>query len=321
VAVVAGLVIVAGCSDRTVASDGGDTGGGSTTASDDGGGDDGGGDDGGNDDGTTTGPDGGSTDTTTDEGDTTSDGWTTGDDGCAFYGACPDVGDIPLECDVWAQDCPEGEKCMPWANDGGDSWNATKCTPLDPDPKQPGETCTVEGSGVSGVDDCELGAMCWDVDPETLEGVCVGLCTGSPIAPICSDPETQCSIYNDALLPLCLAACDPLVQDCPDGDLCIPASGPDGFICILDASGDEGQYGDPCEKVNVCDPGLFCANAESVPDCVSMVGCCTEFCDLTAPDPLAYCSGVADGIECVPWYEPGQAPQGYDHVGACTLPP
>jgi hypothetical protein len=65
------------------------------------------------------------------------------------------------ECDLWKQDCPPGEKCMPWANDGGGSWNATRCTPLAEDPRQPGEPCTVEGSGVSGRDDCDIRAMCW----------------------------------------------------------------------------------------------------------------------------------------------------------------
>ncbi|HET6585475.1 MAG TPA: hypothetical protein VFG69_18580 [Nannocystaceae bacterium] len=42
------------------------------------------------------------------------------DEGCAFYGGCPfDVSGLQIECDLWAQDCAEGEKCMPWANDGG----------------------------------------------------------------------------------------------------------------------------------------------------------------------------------------------------------
>src|SRR4029078_9155118 len=31
----------------------------------------------------------------------------------------PDGGNVSNECDIWAQDCPEGEKCMPWDNAGG----------------------------------------------------------------------------------------------------------------------------------------------------------------------------------------------------------
>ncbi|MEX1364969.1 MAG: hypothetical protein AB1Z98_17710, partial [Nannocystaceae bacterium] len=45
--------------------------------------------------------------------------------GCSFIG-CNDV-PPPPQCSLFAQDCPDGEKCMPWANDGGDAWNATIC--------------------------------------------------------------------------------------------------------------------------------------------------------------------------------------------------
>ena len=41
----------------------------------------------------------------------------------------PDGGGATNECNQWVQDCPEGEKCMPWANDGGSAWNATRCRP------------------------------------------------------------------------------------------------------------------------------------------------------------------------------------------------
>ncbi len=36
--------------------------------------------------------------------------------------------------------------------------------------KPPGLGCTVEGSATSGIDTCQAGAMCWDVDPVTLAG-------------------------------------------------------------------------------------------------------------------------------------------------------
>jgi hypothetical protein len=91
---------------------------------------------------------------------------------------------------------------MPWADDGGTEWNATKCSALDPDSKAPGEPCTAEGSGVSGVDDCEEGSMCWDVDPDTLQGFCVAFCIGTEANPSCADPELVCTILD--FLPLCL---------------------------------------------------------------------------------------------------------------------
>jgi hypothetical protein len=230
----------------------------------------------------------------------------------------PDGG-ANTECDLWAQDCPEGQKCMPWANDGGNSWNATKCSPLDPNPNQPGDPCTVEGSGVSGIDDCDVGAMCWDVDPETNMGTCVGFCTGSAADPVCPDPATGCSVSNEGVLILCLPYCDPLLQDCPEGNACYPEE--NGFFCSPDASGpDLGGYGDPCEYLNVCDPGLWCAVPEAVPGCQGAAGCCSEFCDISDPAGDDQCMGAAMGQQCTPYYEEGAAPPGYENVGVCTLP-
>jgi hypothetical protein len=249
----------------------------------------------------------------------TDTGWTDTDGG-AFIQE-PDGGYPGYECDTFLQDCPEGEKCMPWSNDGGSSWNAWKCTPIAPDPKDLGEPCTVEGSGVSGIDDCKEGAMCWDVDPETLEGYCIGFCLGSPDAPTCEDPCAVCIMYGDGVVNLCYASCDPVAQDCPGGDLCVPSAGGDGFVCVLDASGDEGQYKDPCEYVNVCDPGLLCADADFVPGCLGSMGCCTPYCDLANGN--LDCPDTNQGVECVPWWEEGYEPDlpcVESEVGACVIP-
>jgi hypothetical protein len=239
-----------------------------------------------------------------------------GDTGSVFI-VPPDGGGPTNQCDIWAQDCPEGEKCMPWANDGGDSWNATRCSPIEDSPGQPGDTCTVEGNGVSGVDSCDLAAMCWDVDGETNMGICVGFCEGTEDAPFCSNPDEGCSITNDGVLILCLAYCDPLLQDCAEGSACYPEE--NGFFCSPDASGpDLGAIGDPCEYINVCDPGGWCANAESVPGCAGAIGCCSGYCDIT--DPMASDTCLPDGTECVSWYEEGTAPPGYEDVGVCVIP-
>jgi hypothetical protein len=232
----------------------------------------------------------------------------------------PDGGGVANECDQWTQDCPEGEKCMPWANDGGSAWNGTRCSPIAANAGQVGDECQVEGSGVSGVDNCDLGSMCYYVQPDTNTGICVGMCLGSPDAPQC-DPGYLCSISNDGVLTLCRLTCDPLLQDCEStGAACLPAAGADGFVCIVDASGEAGAAGDPCEYLNACDPGLWCAGATAVPGCASAQGCCTEFCDLTDDDPDAACSLAGEGAVCVTWFEEGQAPPTLTHVGACLLP-
>jgi hypothetical protein len=242
-------------------------------------------------------------------------GESTTDGACNFL--CPlDNGPETHECDMFTQDCLPGEKCMPWANDGGNSWNATRCSPISENPGQPGDECTVEGSGVSGLDDCDIGSMCWDVDPETNIGTCQAMCTGDSANPLCEDPGTACVNVNDGAIVLCLPACDPLLQDCAEGQACYGID--DVFTCVPDASGEMGVYGDPCEYINVCDPGLFCANADAVPGCGASLGCCSEFCDLEDEAGDAQCSGAGGGQACVPWSE--NPSPGLEAVGACVIP-
>jgi hypothetical protein len=174
---------------------------------------------------------------TTSLGDTSTGGSTTWEDdtfdtACGFYGGCPtDVGDMPYECDVFMQDCPDGQRCNPWADDGGNVWNASRCVPEDVGAGTPGEPCTVEGSGFSGVDTCAEGAMCFHVDPETLEGVCVELCSGTVDVPVCL--EGTCVLQFEAALPLCLETCDPEMSTCLKTEVCEPVLDPvlDTQVC------------------------------------------------------------------------------------------
>ena len=237
----------------------------------------------------------------------------TGDPGCSFYAGCPpDVGSA-IECDVFKQDCAPGEKCTAWAEGGGGAWNATKCVPVT-GMKAPGDMCMAEGSGVSGIDDCQAGAMCWNVDDMNM-GTCVALCKGTPNAPICDD-NISCAIFNNGVLNLCLPACDPLLQDCPGDDLCLMIG--EGFICAPDDSGDMGKTNDPCEFANACDKGLVCldtANASS--DCMQgSQGCCQPFCDFVAMEP---CPNPDQ--KCVQWFDPMMPiPPGFEDVGVCAIP-
>jgi len=231
----------------------------------------------------------------------------------------PDGGTGERECSIWDQDCPTGEKCMPYANDGGAAWNSTRCSAVDPTPATIGDVCAVEGDGVSGIDNCEIGSMCWDVDGETNQGTCIAFCTGTEASADCADPGAECSIANDGVLVLCLPSCDPVLQDCATGQACYGID--DAFVCAPDASGpDLGQFADPCEFINACDPGLGCFNGAGVPGCVGAAGCCSTFCDITDPTATENCPGAAGGQECIPIFEEGQAPAGYENVGLCFLP-
>lgn len=226
---------------------------------------------------------------------------------CGFV-ACADVpSDSGFDCDIFLQDCARGEKCAPWANDGGNSWNATRCYPIVDDPAQPGEPCTVEGEPASGLDSCDLGSMCWDVDAETDIGVCTPHCIGSPGDPACEDSTRVCSIGGDSILALCLPTCDPLMDSCDEGEGCYPWE--QTFICAPDTSGEGGGPFETCEFTNGCDPGAVCVPGEVAAVCDS-TNCCTPFCSLEAPD-------CPDTMICFPWSDEETLPP-TDDVGYCA---
>ncbi|MEM7151455.1 MAG: ribulose phosphate epimerase [Myxococcota bacterium] len=239
---------------------------------------------------------------------------TTSLDGESTMGDDPSTGEVPTcemmsggECNTFAQDCPAGEKCTPYADDGGGAWNSTHCTPIADSPSDIGEPCIVEGSVASGIDNCVEGAMCWNVDPQTLNGRCIPLCGCDPL---CESPDDTCSFQNEGVLSVCIPVCDPLLQDCPENEACYPVD--DSFICALDASGEGGGVFDPCEFINACAPGLACINGAAIPGCGG-AGCCTPFCELGGP-----ASQCPAGTGCQAWFEPEAAPPGLEDVGICV---
>jgi hypothetical protein len=199
-----------------------------------------------------------------------------------------------VECDVWAQDCAVGNKCMPWANDGGDAWNATRCSPIDPTPAGIGDPCVVEDSGVSGFDDCGISAMCWDVDPVTLEGTCVQFCDGSEANPLCPEGLT-CRIAFEGTLALCLPPCDPLLPMCAEDEACMyfGTHYGAGFACLPTPPFVPAAYGEACDHyLQLCASGLACVLPEHVPSCAD-IRCCTTVGELSqmpvCPDAMQTC--------------------------------
>ena len=222
-------------------------------------------------------------------------------------------GPIDGECDVFAQNCFDGDKCVAWAMGGGGAWNATKCV-KETGKKIAGDVCMTEGGGVSGIDDCAKGNMCWNVNDKN-QGICVALCTGTAMAPKC-DPGFACAIANEGVLNLCLPECDPLLQDCAGTDLCIPNL--DKFLCVLDASGDGGKQNDPCEFANGCDKGLVCLKTMVASSACMQgsTGCCSQFCDVSKMEP---CPNPDQ--KCVAWFDPMMPiPPGFEDVGVCAIP-
>lgn len=232
--------------------------------------------------------------------------------------ACDDPGsgfvqtpDVPGPvCDTFKQDCAPGQKCTPYS-EGSFYWDAVKCVPVTGD-RAAGESCTVEGDQYSGIDDCAAGTLCWNVD-DANHGTCLALCTGCIDAPTCADPvHSVCVTADSGTVNPCFSTCEPLIQDCPDGNLCIPSN--DSYLCVFDASGDNGALFAPCEFVNACDEGLACVGPGSASECdQGATGCCLPMCSLA--DGGRSCPGV--GQVCLPIYDP--PPESYEDVGYCSL--
>lgn len=226
-------------------------------------------------------------------------------------------------CDLGAQDCGEGQKCNPAAGRGGSSifQGTPLCVPLVPDAKPPGAPCSVFGDWLDGTDDCEQGSVCLWPDDQGI-GQCHALCniqTEDPPDPSCPPGDSCFGLAcQTCFWGYCDQPCDPReLSSCEAGEVCQDSVGT--WFCLPDASGDAGQDGDPCEFVNSCDPGLFCAFAETLPDCDGQAsGCCTPFC---STDQANTCPGKDQGEVCVPWYAEGQAPPQLATLGLCTLPP
>lgn len=247
--------------------------------------------------------------TTTDDGESSSTGEETTDDTSGFV---PEE-DIPSvnDCDPFAQDCPDGEKCVAYASSGG-TWDANKCVMVDGDGAF-GDPCVYDGAA-AGTDDCNEETVCWnalDVDG-VLQGTCFEFCGGTAENPMC-DAGTTCRIVNEGTITVCLPDCDPLLQECDEGLGCYFSGGSNTFQCII-VAGDGIPTGDPCGFNNDCAPGNFCAAADVLNNCNGSA-CCAVFCDLLEdPDPCA------DPYQCVPFFDEGTAPPQYQDLGVCINP-
>jgi len=137
--------------------------------------------------------------------------------------------------------------------------------------------------------------MCWNVDPDSLQGTCVAYCDAQFT---CDNPVEACGVFNDDYLSLCLPTCNPLSPDCGEGFGCYPGSEGD-FLCLRE--GDRVHLDDVFHTD--CPAGSFMASPE--------LGC-TPYCDVTADLP---CGADAD---CVPYSV--EAAPGLEDVGFCQGP-
>ena len=216
---------------------------------------------------------------------------------------------LPVSCDPLNQDCPEGEKCVPYASTGG-NWDSSKCVPIMGD-QMTDEPCTYAGL-VEATDDCDGSGMCWnlmEVD-DGYVGTCRPFCMGTWDAPTCPEGD-KCLISGDGTIVLCVDLCDPLLQDCNEGLGCY-FNGND-FECAPETQ--DIEPGQPCGFLNDCATPQMCVDQSYIPGCEG-ASCCTPYCDLGGgPDQ---CDAVP-GTSCTPFWEPGQELPGYEELGICIM--
>lgn len=233
-----------------------------------------------------------------------------GTDTAAVFLLPPDGG-VAGQCDPTVQDCPPDEKCTAVSDAPGDPWGINVCVPKTGD-SQVGDPCDIENGKYTGLDNCDVGLICLLTDDDGNGGACVEFCD---VNSNCPKTGAKCVVYNDGSLPICLSDCDPLVQDCPEGQACYNSGG-DNFVCFKEsAMPGEGAPGSPCTYINQCQSGSFCGAAASVANCGADSGCCTPYCPVSGG--AAPCQ---EGEDCLPFFAEGSAPPGLEDVGVCALP-
>lgn len=239
--------------------------------------------------------------TSTDPGDDMAD-----DDGPDQCGGGLGLG---MECDEFANDCPDCFKCVPYGGDGG-TWDDNACAAIQPGASTVGQSCSFPAGVFGGVDSCDADSLCWQIDFENEMGTCLARCSGTADRPVCPDPGTRCLTSGDSVA-VCVAVCDPVLQDCGGSEACYISS--DGFpLCAQNASGGKAPAGTECEFLNACNEGLTCIGATNVPDCMG-TNCCSPFCDLDMPDAC----DVLPGTSCAALFA-SNPPPGLEDVGVCA---
>ena len=219
---------------------------------------------------------------------------------------------MDVECMARLQDCPEGLKCTAYAKVLQDTWDANKCVPEAGDGVA-GDPCEMADADMfSGIDNCAKGYICLNTDDQGKNGFCVEFCQADDSCPNTTGGTGICFPANDGLLPICLATCDPLVQDCPGTQACYGDSAGPPFFCFQPDPQDGGQDGTTCEFTNACLPGLQCQDGATLEGCPpGSIGCCTPFCPLDGD----VCTGAE---ECVAFFM--EPVPGFENVGICVLP-
>ena len=214
----------------------------------------------------------------------------------------------PLQpCDMIAQDCDEGFKCVAVPTGRGQGGFETACVPAADGIGVAGEPCVMDPTDWS--DTCDADHVCWNSEPSLgsgqLEGTCHPLCNEQAS---CEGAGQLCGVFNDAMIAVCLFECTPGQDACPEDHSCNYIFGAEeGYACLL---GGEDPQGMDCTNIADCPAGYHCLDSEFLLECESEA-CCTSYCD---PEDPEACEGL-DPLTCGTFFNEPPA----EDFGVCML--
>ncbi len=192
-----------------------------------------------------------------------------------------DVG-VALPCDIWAQDCEDGGKCVPVEH------ATLECVTQDPEPLADGDAC----EPAAGSDPCGPTSWC-ALDPGGATASCTPMCTGSPSDPICP-ADRVCIIDDEGIVAECQIPCDPFDPNACGEGTCQRTDR--GFGC-LESGGRADGVG--CAQDDSCGGGLLCAPADEVAGCCDE-SCCAAYCSPAHPCAAGTCTPIEPPIPGAP---------------------
>ena len=254
-----------------------------------------------------------------DEGNTSQS--TSGADTNADTGSAEDEGDgegfvmMPdggpgNECDPKEQDCPDGQKCTAWANDGGTFWNANRCVDETGEGVS-GDVCMVEGGGVSG-DRQLLGRA--HLHEHRRGGPRVVHLVSARATTRAARPGTSARSTTTVCSPSAWSRAIRCCPTCPEGQSCIDT--PNQRFHLLQRR--LGHRGGPtairARPPTARTPATRDTGADPAPPTAPTSNCCTPYCDVTEASPCQ------QPDQCISFFGEGDAPPEYTNVGVCVLP-
>ena len=237
------------------------------------------------------------------------------EEGC-FFEDCDDMVSEALACDPYIQDCPEGQKCVPYDADPDEGVAFWACVDI-LGQVPAGEPCVYE-PGALPKDDCDGESFCQGARPLEGDGpwlgICSPFCLGDPSDPTCPENH-ECTGLEFAPPEYCAQQCIPLLQeDCAEGSTCQWSGA--RFECMAEL--EQLPTGLTCGELNDCAAGNICVIADVV-NCEAD-NCCASYCNLEDGD--GPCQAIDPEYVCVEFFEQGWPgdPSPLDVLGVCVLP-